>query len=194
MKYHLAFLFVLLAVIGSLVIAAPPASAHVLKEDNGIYGVLHIPPDDSPSAGQQTDLSMSFGDAQDAFLLQDCDCRVVIKKDGATVQRTGLKPSRPDSTLAGDAFVNFPSVGVYEVLVEGSAKDGAFADFKLDYTVRVAVAIGQPAAASKGADILIIGAGALAILAMVATMQIRQGRRYIPAAAKPTGNKRKGRT
>ena len=171
------------------------AAAHVLKQDNGISGVLHIPPEDNPAAGQSTELDESFGDAKDAFTLQDCNCGVVVRQGNRVLQTVKLTPHFSDSTLdAKFATVRFPSIGIYDVIVQGNAKNGAFNNFTLDYLVRVAVsANGSSASSSNGTQVLILGAGALAILGLFAYTYIRAGGRYKMAPAKKATSKVKGK-
>ncbi|MEJ0073385.1 MAG: hypothetical protein WDN27_04895 [Candidatus Saccharibacteria bacterium] len=45
------------------------ASAHVLKIDGSIGGVLHINPDDNPTTGNPTDYILSFDDDSGKFNL-----------------------------------------------------------------------------------------------------------------------------
>lgn len=120
----------------AVVTSAGVASAHVLKQSNGISAVLHVTPDDKPVTGQPTKLELAFGDTRDAFSLPDCDCRVSIAHDETVVfahpklQTTG--------TLSGVATFTFTKPALYDVLIDGHSRDGAFPDFHLDYDVEVA--------------------------------------------------------
>lgn len=144
-------------------------AAHVLKQDHDISGVLHIAPDDAPVAAEPTVLDVSFGDAKNAFNLTNCDCQVMVKKDTRAVQTVTLRPSLAGSTLNSTATVQFPVIGVYDVIVRGSAKDGSFPAFQLDYPARVATTAGGSRASSNNVIIVvIIGLGGLAILSLFA--------------------------
>jgi hypothetical protein len=155
------------------------ASAHVLKQDNGIDGILHIPPEDNPEAGQPTEMDEAFSDQQNRFSLPDCDCMMSVMSNGKVLQKVALQPYFSGSTLDSKATVQFPSIGIYNVSVTGSAKDHKFPNFTLDYLVRVAVnANGTGATANDGGDVLIIGVGALAILGLFAYTGISAGERY----------------
>jgi hypothetical protein len=164
-----------------------PAAAHVLKQDNGISGVLHIPPEDDPSAAQPTELNLSFGDARDAFSLADCNCTVVVKTStGAgsiarVVETAPLHPYYSDSTLDSKTSVTFPTIGVYNVIVKGSARDSKFPAFQLDYLVRVATsADGSTAPANNnGTAVVFISVSSLIILGMIAYTNMRVGGRYV---------------
>jgi hypothetical protein len=160
------------------------ASAHVLKEDQGVSAVLHIPPDDSPAAGEPTELDLSFGDDAHTFSLPDCNCQVIITQGTRTVLRTVPKPAVEGATLDSIITVTFPEIGVYNVGVTGSAKQGTFHSFKLNYVVRVAtVANGTRTAAGHGGEIAIVGLGSIAILSLLAYTNLHARGRDRP---KPT--------
>jgi hypothetical protein len=171
-----------------LLLAAPGiASAHVLKQDNGISAVLHIPPEDNPEAGQVTDFDLSFGDASNAFSLPDCRCQVTVKNsNGKTLYQTVPKPAQQGDTLDSVVHFNFPTIGVYNLTVSGSAIHGNFKTFQLDYLIRVATSVNGPALATgsgQGSEVLIISVGSLAILAMFAYTGMRAGGRYVTQSA-----------
>ncbi|MGC1176474.1 MAG: hypothetical protein WA843_00225 [Candidatus Saccharimonadales bacterium] len=154
------------------------ARAHVLKQDNGISGVLHIPPEDNPEAGQPTTLEVSFGDAKNAFSLQHCDCRALVKNNGQLVRTAALRPALAGATLNATTSVQFPVIGVYDVIVEGVPKDGTFHAFQLDYLVRVVGGTPSDASGSTGSSVVIVGVGSLIVLCMVAYSAIQRGGRY----------------
>jgi hypothetical protein len=78
-------------------------------------------------------------------------------------------------------MVKFPQTGVYDVIMNGESKSSTFPTFSLNYTVRVATALGGKKS-GQGTEVLIIGAGSLAILVLLAYNNIAAGGRY---AAKP---------
>jgi hypothetical protein len=159
------------------------ASAHVLKEDNGISAVLHIDPDDDPIAAQPTPVGVAFS-ADGGFSLQDCNCYVHIVSDGQTIQTDAINPGEPGATLTAVSSVQFPKIGVYDLIVGGSAKDGKFPTFKLDYLERVATSADAPAtsSSSNGSSVLIISAGSIVLLSMIGFTTIRRNGRYAPKA------------
>jgi hypothetical protein len=159
------------------------AAAHVLKEDHGIAAILHMPPDDNPVAGQQTELDFSFGDDAQRFSLQTCDCTVSVKHNSQLIQKSRPKPAVSNAPLDGIVMANFPQTGVYDVVVDGHPNNSEFQAFQLTYTVRVATAANN--ATGKGSEILIIGAGSLAILVLVAYNNIQSGGRYAMPPPKP---------
>ncbi len=164
------------------------AAAHVLKQDNGTSGVLHIPPEDNPQAGQPTELDIAFGNQANAFSLQDCVCKVMIKSNDQVLQTVQLEPYASGATLDSKATVRFPAAGVYDVIISGSAKDGRFHAFQLNYLVRVTGVANAPGT-NNGASVIIISAGSLIILAMIAYSAVKAGQRYQRKPAKPPINK-----
>jgi hypothetical protein len=157
-----------------------PAEAHVLKEDNGITNVLHIPPEDNPIAGQNTELDFSFYDQKDAFSIEDCNCDVLMQSNGKTIQSTVVRPYAKGAELTGLADVRFPKIGIYNLVIKGSSKTNAFPNFQLIYLERVATsANGQSLPKStNGSEPVLIGVASLVILGMVASSAIANGKRY----------------
>ncbi len=157
----------------------PLASAHVLKQDHGISGVLHIPPEDSPSAAVPVTLNVSFADVKNSFSLANCDCQIVVQLNGNVIQAAPLRPYFSGSTLSSTSSVEFPKPGVYTVIARGSAQDDSFPKFQLQYLVRVTAGADSPATLSnKGSSVIIIAVGSLAILALFASIAIAGGSRY----------------
>jgi len=163
-----------------LVLVALPqtAAAHVLKENNGVAVVLHIAPDDNPMAGQDTTLELSFGSDNGAFSLAHCNCMLAVRQSGRQLSQTSIQPVGNAAT-EGRATVHFPFMSVYDVVVSGTATDGSFAAFRLDYEVRVARASGSNGIASgSGLAVLLMGATSILLLGMLAYTYIRRGGRY----------------
>lgn len=170
------------------------ASAHVLKENHAISSVLHIPPDDVPEANKPTKLDFSFGDDDDSFGLPNCNCKVTVKDStNKVIYSTLLQPALKGATLTSIVTVTFPTAGVYNVLVDGSAKDGKFEKFHLGFLVQVASSATSKTtqkASGAGSQIVVIGAGSLALLGMVAYNSISFGGRYAKKVAKPKSKKK----
>lgn len=154
------------------------AAAHVLRQDNGIAAELHIPPDDKPLAGQQTKLELSFGDSRHAFSLQNCDCQLSVERSSVSIQKLALQPATPSSMLSSTPTVRFPAVGQYNVVVQGSAKNGTFSSFSLTYPVDIqAIATRRMAADTKSQSTmwtLIIIATAVLIIAGGITLSYKR--------------------
>ena len=153
------------------------AMAHVLKEDNGISAVLHIPPEDNPVSGHKTELDLSFSDANN-FSLTYCKCKVLVKDSGKLITHSTPVPAVAGATLDAIAYVTFPSSGVYDVIIDGKATSNQFHDFSLDYLVRVTGQNNQTNNYSSGYQVLIVGSGALIILFIIAYQKIKYGGRY----------------
>lgn len=184
MKYRIRNLILIAALPLITIITVTPAVAHVLKTDNGITAVLHIPPEDNPVASQPTELDFSFSDNKNAFNLNDCNCQVAVKSNGKVLQTTSIRPALAGATLEGVAKVQFPAVGVYDLVVTGSPKAQNFASFQLDFLERVTgSANGVPATSGNGSSVLIISAGSLIILGMVGYTTIQRNRTYAPKPA-----------
>ncbi len=163
----------------SALVSGGTAGAHDLKQDNGISVVLHIPPEDNPKAGQLTELELSFGDNKDAFTLQDCDCQVMVKHGSRILQTLTPEPAQTGATLDSKVYVQFPNIGVYDIVVAGKARDATFGTFSLDYSVPVATSnSGARVSSGQGSEILLISSGSLITLTVLAYGAIKQGGRY----------------
>lgn len=111
------------------------ASAHVLKVDGTIGAVLHINPDDDPTAGSSTDYAMSFDDDTDRFSLPKCNCNVSIIENGQTI---ATEPLAASSDTVSENRYTFDKPDVYTLRFTGTPKTaGAFQPFTLSYEVRV---------------------------------------------------------
>lgn len=142
------------------------ASAHILRQDQGIAAEMHIPPDDHPVAGQPTELDFSFGDDTQKFSLQNCNCQVSVKQGGKVTQRVQPRPAVKAAPLDAIAVVNFPKIGTYDIVFTGQSKNGSFPAFSLTYPARVATAV-KVASKNRGPILLLLGVGAVAILALL---------------------------
>jgi hypothetical protein len=171
-KYLRIFVLFLLAI--TCVPAA--ASAHVLKENNGMSAVLHVPPEDNPIAGEPTELNIAFGDKANAFSLMNCDCQVHIQSDGKTLQTLPAAPALRGATQDSAVNTTFPEGGLYHIIVTGSSRNDSFKNFRLDFLLKVS---DDSAHASKpSSEIIIISSGSLIILVMIAYTSISSGGRY----------------
>jgi hypothetical protein len=159
--------------VGTLVLASAlaltisaGASAHVLRQDGTITGVLHIAPYDHPVSN--TPVTYMFEQLSDSnpsspFSRQGCDCIITISQDGTTLNTTAL---------ASKNTFTFPRAGIYTLQLDGKPSQSAqFADFSLSYTIRVSQ--GTPPRATAISPVVWIGGGA-AILAIIATAYFMQ--------------------
>jgi hypothetical protein len=116
-------------------------SAHVLKLDGTIAGILHGNPDDStPIAGKPADYILMIDDATSRFSLPDCTCTISVIQ-GAQVLST--RPLFVTGTNVSENHYTFQQSGLYTLRFAGTPKGTrAFQPFTLNYTVTVAP--GQP--------------------------------------------------
>jgi len=111
------------------------ASAHVLQVDGDMGAVLHINPDDNPTAKVPINFELSFQDGKGIFSLANCACNIAFVQNGSTIASMPLAAT--GTTFSSDTFT-FPKADVYVFHVTGKPKQGTgFKPFALDYTVRV---------------------------------------------------------
>ena len=150
-----------------VVVMPATASAHVLKTDGAIGAILHIQPDDNPTAGKPVSYTLSFNNGAGGFRLSDCNCAVTVLKNGKMIGTKSLAAA--SGSLSTNTYT-FPQAGVYTLRVSGTPKgDGGFQPFTFSYDVRVG---GGPAAMQPMPMLLWVGmamAVGLVLLAAYAT-------------------------
>lgn len=110
-------------------------SAHELESDNGISAVLHLPPDDKPISGETTKYEFLVSDQKGQLSLTDCDCKVLLKKNGQLIKSQQLQVT---DDQRGYGSVIFPKPGVYNLELTGAPRANAdFDDFEFENSVRV---------------------------------------------------------
>lgn len=164
---------------------SPTAHAHVLESDNGISAVLHIPPEDSPVAGEETTFKLTFSSTGPDFDIN----RYLVK---ATLSSADFEPiaitmtTEVNSPTEASAVLTVPKPGGYILQVEGAPLHGR-KPFGLEFNVLATVPAGGTADGKIGGvepDFWVLNAAALAILATVAHHAIRTGGRYPKPVAK----------
>lgn len=191
LKLHAALAVLIIVMFAGFSLRPPLATAHVLTQNNGISGVLHIPPEDNPPANTPVRLGVSFADTSNKFSLTNCDCKIILQRNGKVVKTLPIKPYFKGSSLSGLATAAFPEVGAYYVIVKGTSTDGSFEAFQLEYLVRVT---GNSASnttsvqSDAGTSVIIISLGSLVILILFAYIAIQSGPRY---KSQPKPNKGK---
>ena len=106
-----------------------PVSAHILKTDGSIGGILHIDPEDDPISRQPTNMFWDFTNHGQKFEIKDCICSVSILENGKEIEK---------EQLVTDTFTyTFPKKDVYQINVSGSSKNSSFQPFILSYDIRV---------------------------------------------------------
>ncbi|MDL2363009.1 MAG: hypothetical protein QFB86_01345 [Patescibacteria group bacterium] len=166
-------LVVMLPIIG---FTGGAASAHVLKQNGNISGVLHVPPTDEPAAGVDTTLYVAFADKSHAFNLTDCECELHIEQNGKNIHEEPIKPQLAGSTLTSQNMFNFPAIGSYVIEVHGHAKNGQFSDFGLAYTVRVTTDSRSSAPVARNQNTTAIGIISIGVLAGIGVFGVAGAR------------------
>ena len=156
------------------------ASAHVLETNNGVSSVLHIPPSDAPEAGMSIPLEFDFGSDRGTFHISDYQIQLTLSQAGRTILQQPIVPAFYGSADQGLSKLTFPKIGVYDITVHARGINDGASDFSVDYSVRVATAVGGTAMkkSGSGSEVLLIGGAGLILFIMVATRQIVSGGRY----------------
>jgi len=126
MKYLISIvtIFVIFISFGNFV------SAHVLKYDGNIGAVLHIDPDDSPLAGQDSKIYLDFKDKSGRFDIRKCNCQAIISNN---------EVNNYVNFSTNTFYYNFPKIDVYTLEIIGkSTAEADFDSFDLKYDIRVA--------------------------------------------------------
>jgi hypothetical protein len=178
MKRLIAILSTALLLVGLWV---APTQAHVLEADGGISAVLHMPPDDAPIAGKATYINLAFASGDPDFNISDYQIQVSLQRNTSILQTASMQPDS-GSSRDGTATVTFPEPGAYRLNVRGnplqSGEEGS--TFELNYSVRAVAGDGRALndITQAGLEFWVVSISSLAILAIVASQQIRRGGRY----------------
>ena len=176
---------VVLAVLAAVSVWSAPVSAHVLQTDNGVSAILHIKPDDNPIAGKAVPINFLFSNDVGGFSLNRYDVQLSLIQDGVVKFTAPVKPLFFGSATEGETMGTFPKVGVYTVQAAGKSTDATSPAFTLNFTVRVADAVGD-VKKGDGATTILLCAFSIILLAMIATKLIQNGGKY---RAKTTSSK-----
>lgn len=131
-----------LALAGGL-LSAGVAWGHQVQISGTVGGTLHIEPNDTPRANEDTLLWVALTrQGGTAVPLRDCDCTLSIYTS-PNPEPLAQPPLRPISAEGYDAIpganFTFPAVGAYTVVLTGSPQGEAdFTPFELSYSVTVA--------------------------------------------------------
>jgi hypothetical protein len=124
--------------LASALLASPGhASAHILKQNNGVLSVMHIEPDDKPLADELTTILIDFDTTSGAFHIADCDCKIALTEAGKVIPATALVPAFTGTNFEATSKVTFPKPDVYHLVVSGTSKDHLFGNFSVSYDIRV---------------------------------------------------------
>lgn len=177
MTRHFRIASIMMATIILACTMQPAAQAHVLESDGGISAVLHIPPDDTPRAGQATAVNLAFASNDSTFNISSYRLQASLKRGDETVQTAAMRADRGSSRDA-TTDMSFPQAGAYILQIEG-VPTAAGQSFSLEFSVR---AVGSDDSSSgfgqTGFDFWAISLGSLVVLTLLARHQIRLRGRY----------------
>jgi hypothetical protein len=165
------------------------AQAHSLKTNNGFSAVMHIDPDDDPLANQPTVLNFLIGNQKLHYTQTDYRNSVTISANGTVLKKLSVDQSVFGNAGDGIAKYTFPSINVYTVDLRGVLISDPSVNFHMSFIVRVSGTLGTVATNNgKSSEVIIIGAGSLAVLGIVGYTVIQNGGRY--AAKQPNKAKK----
>lgn len=134
------FSTILLLLVVSFVIFSSKVQAHVLETNGSVGAVIHISPDDDPTAGEQSDFFFEFKDKENKFKPQDCNCTITIYQSGKEIHSQPLFQNNTNPTLTSTSVsYTFPQKDVYILKITGKPLQASkFTPFTLTYDIRVA--------------------------------------------------------
>jgi hypothetical protein len=128
----------------SALIAAPVA-AHTVMVSGDVAATFHIKPNHNPKAGQPSQAWFALTRRGGQIIpLSQCNCQLTVysrprAQNAQPIVRPPLKPISDEQyqNIPG-ADIVFPRAGAYELVLSGTAKNGAsFRPFTLTYGVNV---------------------------------------------------------
>ncbi len=131
------------------------ASAHVLKQGNGVSCIMHIAPFDAPVSAEATNIEFQFSGAG-SFSLNDYAIQLDVLTGGKRVATLPITAAYFGTSTLGAATVTFPAAAVYDLRVIGTPTSSA-PKFELNYTVRVTAGSKDPAS-SKSNNVTVVTA------------------------------------
>lgn len=128
-----------------------PASAHKVKTTADVGATLHIEPNDTPRAGEETRAWFALTRKGGKVIpLAQCDCQLLIYAEPhASGEPPLLEPTLKSISAERykgipGADITFPRPGSYQLLLRGKPTTGSkFKPFELKYRVTVAVGKAQ---------------------------------------------------
>ena len=131
-------------------VLAPHVSAHFPATSGTINAILHIEPDDYPTAGSPQTLYLILSDSANRFNLASCACELSISKNGQPAYYTAVKPppaGQPTVYSTAGMPYTFPAAGNYQIMMTGQPlHPGSFQPFTLNWNFQI------PAAPNSGSD------------------------------------------
>jgi hypothetical protein len=129
-----------------------PAKAHTVHTAGDVAATFHLEPRHNPQAGQPAQVWFALAKAGGAGIpLAQCNCKLGVYSGGQLISQPVLKALNVEQYKGiPSAEITFPKVGIYQLKLTGSPKDGAeFSTFGLSYDVTVqagSAANAEPAA------------------------------------------------
>lgn len=140
-------------------------SAHFLRTDNGIGGVIHIDPNDDPIIGQVSNIFIDLKDSQNRLTEINCNCSIKILENEKEISSRGVQVSKSeDGQIYVTSQFTFPKKGSYIVRMEGRSTDSTFPDFRLDFDFFVSQKSRQNEADSKQFFWVLSGVGSVLVI------------------------------
>jgi hypothetical protein len=169
------------------------ADAHTLRNNNGYSAVMHIDPDDDPLANQPAVINYLIDKDSGGFNQNYYNINVVISAGGKQLKHAVVEPQVFGSAGDGVVKYTFPSIKDYTIDLSGVSKTDKNDQFHMSFDVNVTGTLGgvAPVSSNKSYLVLLVSGGSLVILAVIATIFIRRGRRYaLPMQSKDVTEKR----
>lgn len=159
------------------------ASAHSIRQNNGYSAVMHIDPDDEPSAHEPNTINFLISRDHGSYNQNDYKITVGIAANKKSLATLRLEPEVFGNAADGVAHYVFPAIDTYAVQLHGVSLTNSADAFTMDFKVRVAdnaTTIGGSRNASNktGAQALIFGSSGLVLLIVLAYLAISRGGRY----------------
>jgi hypothetical protein len=169
------------------------AEAHTLRNNNGYSAVMHIDPDDDPLANQPAIINYLIDKESGGFNQNYYNINVVISVGGKQLKHAVVEPQVFGSAGDGVVKYTFPSIKDYTLDLSGVSKTDKNDQFHMTFDVNVTGSLGggSTASSNKSHLVVLVSVGSLVILAVIATIFIRRGRRYAaPMQSKNVSTKR----
>lgn len=124
-------------------LAAIPVLAHTVEVSGDVAATFHLAPSHNPRVGQSTQVWFALTQRGGGMIpLSQCNCSLAVhtRPRGANpILQPALREINAEQyrNIPG-ASVTFPAAGSYDLVLRGTAKNGAtFRPFSLTYTVNV---------------------------------------------------------
>ena len=161
------------------------ASAHSIEQNNGYSAVMHIDPDDEPSAHAPNVLNFLISKQNGSYNQNDYNITVGVGANGKSLAKLRLEPEGFGNAADGTAHYTFPSIAAYTINLHGVSLTDVTDKFDMNFEVRVAdsVVSGKSVANKTGntaTQTVLLGGLGIVLLSAVAYTAISRGKRYDP--------------